>query len=533
MARARENRMPAPIQLIPSVPPSGAEPAAPAASGPATFAEVLAGATHDAAGREQDRAATQGREPAVEPGPAPTTAARSDREEAAEPEAASASIAAANESATPAAFEAAVDALCACAPSVAPPPIATADLLPAAPKLASDASARAAQPSLRFASPLHALVEGMAAAAARAAPVATPNPAAVPEPVLQAAAAPVAPAAQDATAEPLLRDDPAGVPAPAEAVPPSPFVSPWPRKVAAAERDADTPPGIPGARGTRRAEKAAGASIEQAETVVEKPVWRAATSPAAAVPPAPTAAEPPPAIPTATAPPASSAPEVEAPADTIERTPGRPQAEPAQPAIAAAPAAPTLAHVATVPGTASSHPAGIADAGTVPPASAPPSAPAPTTAIADVASSAPALAADDARLERLLGQLQGELRTGRREFQLVLDPPELGRVDVRIVAQGDGVVVRFVTERGDVAQWLRDDLPGLHQAAERDGLQVVDVDVRSRLDLESGAREHRQNREPAAEIGPARQSPPSRPVRPRSGVADAAARPAGGIDLFI
>lgn len=97
----------------------------------------------------------------------------------------------------------------------------------------------------------------------------------------------------------------------------------------------------------------------------------------------------------------------------------------------------------------------------------------------------PAAHADaPARLERLLQDLRGELQTGRNEFRLRLDPAELGRLDVRIVAHGDGVVMHVVTERQDVADWIRTDLPLLHKTAEKDGLHVLGVEIKTSVDLD-------------------------------------------------
>jgi flagellar hook-length control protein FliK len=135
--------------------------------------------------------------------------------------------------------------------------------------------------------------------------------------------------------------------------------------------------------------------------------------------------------------------------------------------------------------------------------------------------------------ERMLEQMRGEIHAGRNEFKLALDPPEMGRLDVDVVTRGEGIVLRLTAERGDVAQWLKTDLPILHRAFEKDGLQVLGVEVRSWTDLDARAGDGRRGHETFVED---RSPSTSRGARmavapPRVKVAGAPA--SGTLDLFV
>jgi flagellar hook-length control protein FliK len=164
--------------------------------------------------------------------------------------------------------------------------------------------------------------------------------------------------------------------------------------------------------------------------------------------------------------------------------------------------------------------------------------PAPTGAAAEAAASGqPARAVPDlagpVRLDRMLEQLRGELQTGKNEFRLALDPVELGRLDVNVAARGEGVVLRLTAERGDVAQWLRTDLPILQKAIEQDGLQVLGVEVRSWTDLENRGRDHQRDAEGFVSEQGAAAPRGTKPAihRPGAVFRDAAAAP--GLDLIV
>lgn len=68
-------------------------------------------------------------------------------------------------------------------------------------------------------------------------------------------------------------------------------------------------------------------------------------------------------------------------------------------------------------------------------------------------------------------------RGGRHEFQLRLDPPELGEVKVRVLAMGDKVEARLVVSDDAVRKMIESQLPELRQRLEQAGVSVPKFDV--------------------------------------------------------
>jgi flagellar hook-length control protein FliK len=68
-------------------------------------------------------------------------------------------------------------------------------------------------------------------------------------------------------------------------------------------------------------------------------------------------------------------------------------------------------------------------------------------------------------------------RGGRHEFQLRLDPPELGEVKVRVLAMGDKVEARLVVSDDAVRKLIESQLPDLRQRLEQAGVAVPKFDV--------------------------------------------------------
>jgi flagellar hook-length control protein FliK len=131
--------------------------------------------------------------------------------------------------------------------------------------------------------------------------------------------------------------------------------------------------------------------------------------------------------------------------------------------------------------------------------------------------------------------MRGELHAGKNEFRLVLDPPDMGRLDVNVVARGDGVVLRLHAERADVAQWLRSDLPVLHRAIEKDGLQVLGVEVRSWTGFDAHGRSdhHREAASFADDRDATFQARGPKAASSPSFRAKTSARKSSGIDLIL
>ncbi len=68
-------------------------------------------------------------------------------------------------------------------------------------------------------------------------------------------------------------------------------------------------------------------------------------------------------------------------------------------------------------------------------------------------------------------------RGGRHEFQLRLDPPELGEVKVRVLAMGDKIEARLVVSDDAVRKLIESQLPDLRQRLEQAGVSVPKFDV--------------------------------------------------------
>ncbi|MCS6864644.1 MAG: flagellar hook-length control protein FliK [Gemmataceae bacterium] len=68
-------------------------------------------------------------------------------------------------------------------------------------------------------------------------------------------------------------------------------------------------------------------------------------------------------------------------------------------------------------------------------------------------------------------------RPGAMEFQLRLDPPELGRLQIRLVASGDDLRAQVLVPDEAVRRWLESQLPELRQRLEAAGVQVQAWDI--------------------------------------------------------
>lgn len=68
-------------------------------------------------------------------------------------------------------------------------------------------------------------------------------------------------------------------------------------------------------------------------------------------------------------------------------------------------------------------------------------------------------------------------RGGETEFRLRLDPPELGAVKVRLVADGDGIRGQVVVSNDAIRRMIESQLPELRQRLEQAGVAVQNFDV--------------------------------------------------------
>ncbi len=166
---------------------------------------------------------------------------------------------------------------------------------------------------------------------------------------------------------------------------------------------------------------------------------------------------------------------------------------------------------------------------------APTTGPVPTTRVA--AESATPSAAPNrastwpATVEKLLERLHGEVSMGKREFRIDLAPPELGRLNVRLTERPEGLVVRFLAERGDVAAALKNELPRLEQSLSLSGLSLASLDVQARGG--QGSQADPRNHDGARTAGAAERTSSRSEARTRHSVSTSARSAVGRVDLIV
>ncbi|HEY1475004.1 MAG TPA: flagellar hook-length control protein FliK [Pseudolabrys sp.] len=72
-------------------------------------------------------------------------------------------------------------------------------------------------------------------------------------------------------------------------------------------------------------------------------------------------------------------------------------------------------------------------------------------------------------------EIAGMAQAGKNHFEIRLDPPELGRIEVRLAVDRDGhVTSRLIADRSDTLDLLRRDASGLERALQDAGLKTAD-----------------------------------------------------------
>jgi flagellar hook-length control protein FliK len=131
-------------------------------------------------------------------------------------------------------------------------------------------------------------------------------------------------------------------------------------------------------------------------------------------------------------------------------------------------------------------------------------------------------------------EIGAKLLAGVNRFEIRLDPPELGRVDVRLEIEADGgVKARLVVERVDTLNLLQRDARTLERAFEQAGLKPSEGGIDLSLRDQPGQQNQAQNRQEA----PSGRSPAGA-APPREAEPEPAERPLrvtwrGGVDLHI
>jgi chemotaxis protein MotD len=115
------------------------------------------------------------------------------------------------------------------------------------------------------------------------------------------------------------------------------------------------------------------------------------------------------------------------------------------------------------------------------------------------AASAGTAAAAAVPIEGLAVEIAARAREGKRRFEIRLDPPELGRIDVRLDVARDGQVTsRLVVERAETLDLLRRDAGSLERALQSAGLRTDDSGLQFSLRDQSGGRWAGQDDTPRA-----------------------------------
>lgn len=111
-----------------------------------------------------------------------------------------------------------------------------------------------------------------------------------------------------------------------------------------------------------------------------------------------------------------------------------------------------------------------------------------------------------APLEVILRQIRQQVRAGVRDLQIRLDPPELGRLNLRFVLRGESLHVTVRASSSDVVAALKNDLAAFEQTLRDAGVDLssLDIDLEQQRDPRSAdtAAERRDASRDAAEQDP-------------------------------
>jgi chemotaxis protein MotD len=124
---------------------------------------------------------------------------------------------------------------------------------------------------------------------------------------------------------------------------------------------------------------------------------------------------------------------------------------------------------------------------------------APTTPVANAAHTAPQAAA--VSLADVAIEIASKAVAGEHSFDIRLDPPELGRIDVRLNVDRNGhVTSHLIADRSDTLDLLRRDSAGLERALQDAGLKTSDNGMQFSLRDHSTGQEQRRNGAETAQL---------------------------------
>lgn len=117
-----------------------------------------------------------------------------------------------------------------------------------------------------------------------------------------------------------------------------------------------------------------------------------------------------------------------------------------------------------------------------------------TTAAAAALQSAPTPAPTPVPVAGVAVAIASKAAGGERAFEIRLDPPELGRIEVRLSVDRDGnVTSRLIADRQDTLDLLRRDSAGLERALQDAGLKTSDNGLQFSLRDQSFAQQQQNN----------------------------------------
>ncbi|HEX3709417.1 MAG TPA: flagellar hook-length control protein FliK, partial [Pseudolabrys sp.] len=95
-------------------------------------------------------------------------------------------------------------------------------------------------------------------------------------------------------------------------------------------------------------------------------------------------------------------------------------------------------------------------------------------------------------------EIAGKALAGKNRFEIRLDPPELGRIEVRLDVDRDGnATTHMVADRADTLDLLRRDSSGLERALQDAGLKTGDNGLQFSLrDQSMSQQQHDSNSSP-------------------------------------
>ncbi|MGH6727465.1 MAG: flagellar hook-length control protein FliK [Pseudolabrys sp.] len=101
-------------------------------------------------------------------------------------------------------------------------------------------------------------------------------------------------------------------------------------------------------------------------------------------------------------------------------------------------------------------------------------------------------------LAGLAVEIAGKALAGKNRFEIRLDPPELGRIEVRLDVGHDGQVTSsLIADRSDTLDLLRRDAAGLERALQDAGLKTSDNGLQFSLRDQNMGRDQSQSPLPA------------------------------------